>query len=268
MNRIIDPLTPSDELIVANYIGNSSDGSDLGAEFRAIGEALVDDMRGYIKPDYAVLDVGCGLGRTTRALTRVLSEQGMYVGIDVSRGSIAWCVEKYQELSNFSFIFADIESSTYNPQGQLTAETYRFPFEDSRFYLIYSTSLFTHMLLAPIGNYVGEMSRVLKPGGVAWNTYVLLDDFAETSAKAPEPKESVLTAAVPVEGGYVAVAEDPARLAAFRIERIMQLHIDHHLEVIETRLGWWSGRPPRGGTKTATNFQDAIIARKPLALPS
>jgi SAM-dependent methyltransferase len=56
-----------------------------GGSFRALGEhnLLLCRTHGQLQPDDAVLDVGCGIGRTALPLTKFLSPPGHYIGIDV-----------------------------------------------------------------------------------------------------------------------------------------------------------------------------------------
>jgi SAM-dependent methyltransferase len=213
---------------------------------------------GYIPPESTVLDVGCGLGRTARALTKVLSGSGRYYGIDITKSSIDWCIANYKTHPNFTFIFADLFSNFYNRTAKGSAATYKFPLDDSSVDFTYSTSLFTHMLLDQIDNYLSEMRRTLKIGGYVWNSYLLLDDFAEAAARADPPGKSRVIARIPVEGGFATLPDNPEARVAFRLERILELHAKHSFEVADVMLGPWSGRTEN----VRAGNQDVIVARR------
>lgn len=62
-------------------------------DFKAIGQAFVAHFVKIcsLKPDEAVLDIGCGTGRMAIPLLRYFDVSGAYVGFDVSRDAIRWC---------------------------------------------------------------------------------------------------------------------------------------------------------------------------------
>ncbi len=71
----------------------------------------------------AVLDLGCGIGRTALAMKGFLSSQGRYVGVDVVKFAIRWCNANIaRRHANFSFFHLDIYNKTYNPRGKLSAD--------------------------------------------------------------------------------------------------------------------------------------------------
>jgi SAM-dependent methyltransferase len=140
---------PPASLIIENGIGHVAD-SDVVALFHAYGHGLVSEMQnaGIIKATYRVLDVGCGLGRLARVLTEILSPGASYVGIDVNKSSIEWCLQNYTAHQNFHFIHADVYSTHYNRGSRIRAADYKFPFADKEFDCVFSTSLFTHLVAA------------------------------------------------------------------------------------------------------------------------
>jgi len=131
-----------------------------------------------ITPESKVLDVGCGCGKIARPLARFLSDGGEYHGIDITHAAIDWCRQAYESVSNFHFHLADIASSRYNLTGRVSAENFHFPFDDHKFDFIFLGSVFTHMLPGEVGNYLSEISRVLKPEGKCLATFFILDDEA------------------------------------------------------------------------------------------
>jgi len=77
---------------------------------------------------------------------------------------------------NVRFHHADIYHQIYNPQGQLEAQEFRFPFEDDSFDFAVVTSVFTHMLFATVDRYLGELSRIVAQGGHVLATFFILND--------------------------------------------------------------------------------------------
>ena len=63
---------PPEELIVENGIG-CDDYTKIASQFCDVGTGITKNMinAGFIKPDFSVLDVGCGLGRLARPLSLI-----------------------------------------------------------------------------------------------------------------------------------------------------------------------------------------------------
>ncbi len=202
-------LIPPESLVVEHRIGILDYGK-ISDDFRRIGEGIVSNMirMELVKPNYTVLDVGCGLGRLARAMVDFLSE-GEYYGLDTTRSSIDWCEFAYKAYPNFHFEFADVFSNDYNETAKVKARDYRFPYEDQKFDYVWSTSLFTHMVIDDYENYLGEMSRVMRPGSKCWNTYLILDEIA--LALIDESKENNARYHLPIEidGGRVKEPRQP-----------------------------------------------------------
>jgi SAM-dependent methyltransferase len=249
-------LPPAD-LVAANGIG-IGDHTRVLDEFSEIGAGLVSEMihNGFVHPDDRVLDLGCGLGRLARPLAKFLSTRGRYEGIDIVGSSIEWCSENYADLPNFRFQHADLFSTSYNTTATMRPEEYRFPFATDSFDFVFSTSLFTHMEIAGVGNYLSEIARVLKPGGATWNTYFLLDEISIPLAALPDRPNTQMR--FPVDGGLVVVPHNPEAAIALYTDRVASLHDAHRLTIVEIRNGPWSGR----SDNLRASYQDVVIARK------
>ena len=119
-----------------------------------------------LRRESAVLELGCGHGRTARGLLEYLRSPGRYCGLDVDGVRIEDARERLERrYPNFQFVRADIYNAHYNPTAHASAETYVFPFSAASFDVIYAASLFTHLLPVETRNYFRESRRVLKPGG-------------------------------------------------------------------------------------------------------
>lgn len=220
-----------------------------GGDYRSIGDEyrrLLVELGG-LEPHHDVLDVGCGSGRIAFALTGWL--EGRYEGFDVVPEAIDWCTGAIgARHPNFRFQLADIRSERYNPAGAHEAADYRFPYEDGSFDFAFLTSIFTHLQRPAVDNYVGELARVLRPGGRCLATYFLMNEEA-----------------VGLMGGHGQFGYDqgeqlvvdervPERAVAFREEDVRALHERHGLPVESVHLGSWCGR------ERYTSFQDITIS--------
>ena len=129
-----------------------------------------------------VLDVGCGCGRVAMPLTQILDARGGYAGFDIHRPMVEWCQQEITpRFPNFRFEHCDVMNSFYNPTGRLRPGEYIFPYEAGLFDIVFLGSVFTHMLPTDIAHYVGEIGRVLKPGGWVVATYFLLRPGVSTT---------------------------------------------------------------------------------------
>ena len=147
-------------------------------DFESSGDVLVQrliDVAG-LTPESSVLDIGSGIGRLAVAMTRHLSPEGRYEGLDIVPSGVKWCSENIaSRYPNFRFTLADVFNGEYNPTGRVHPAEYRLPYPDATFDLVVLTSVFTHMLPAEKEHYVDEIARVLKPRGRCFATYLLLN---------------------------------------------------------------------------------------------
>ncbi len=243
-----DPLVPPRKLVYG-----------VGGELRH-GDHIVGWLRDLagLRPDEAVLDVGCGVGRVALPLTRYLSPAGRYDGFDIVRANVAWCRKTITpRFPNFRFRHADVYNREYNPRGRFRGSEYRFPYPDGSFDLAFLTSVFTHLVPADAAHYLREVGRVLRPGGRCLATFFLLNPESNALVDAGvghftlEPAEGpcrvhsrqVPEACIALDEGFV---EASVRSAGLSLDR-------------PVRYGWWCGRQP------AFDFQDIAILRKPVS---
>jgi SAM-dependent methyltransferase len=102
-----------------------------------------------IKPGMRVADIGCGSGKTTHYLHKLIQPHGKIVGIDSSEARINHANEHYRE-SGIEFICKDIRTSL--------DELGKFDFIWVRFVLEYYRSSSSDI--------VRNLSDLLKPGGI------------------------------------------------------------------------------------------------------
>lgn len=128
-----------------------------------------------LRPEHAILDIGCGIGVMAARLTRFL-KTGSYDGFDIVKIGTDWAtVHIAQKHPNFRFQHADVYNHHYNPDGEIKGETLTFPYKNQTFDFAFARSVFTHMLPDAVQHYLRETSRVLKPSGAAVITAFLIN---------------------------------------------------------------------------------------------
>jgi SAM-dependent methyltransferase len=237
-----DRLTPPRRL---DTVGDS--------DFIATGEEFLGHLVRLcgLRPDHAVLDVGCGIGRMARPLARHLSPAGSYDGFDVDRAAIDWCRRRYRRLGNFRFLHADLRNGRYNAAGTGSAAAYRFPYADARFDVVLAASVFTHLVQDEAERYLAEIARVLRPGGRALVTFFLLDDAARAAIRAGRARFAFREA----DGPMAVVDERLPEEAVAYDERWVRARLQGcGLTIAGIHHGSWSGRDAH------TSFQDIVVA--------
>src|SRR3954447_23682916 len=207
-------------------------------DFAATGDEFLGHLAELcaLQPHERVLDVGCGIGRLARPLSRFLDERGSYAGFDVDPVGIGWCQARYDP-ARFAFTRADLYNARFQPAGVGKAAEYRFPYADDSFDVVVLMSVLTHLLEDEAANYLAETARVLRPGGRALATVFLLDDDSREAIAGgraalrfldPDAHVAVLDEQLPEE----AVAYD-------------QTWLRERATVRDVHRGGWRGRPGR-----------------------
>lgn len=125
------------------------------AAFLEVGRRTTENLVGVLEkagrppaPGQAVLDFGCGCGRTLLWLVERFPEVRWH-GVDVDAEAIAWCRAHFRGAA----------FETGRPLPPL-------PYADASFNLIYAISVFTHLNEEFQRAWAAELARILKPGGV------------------------------------------------------------------------------------------------------
>jgi SAM-dependent methyltransferase len=128
-----------------------------------------------------IVDIGCGCGRYAIPLSRFALGQetfrGRYLGIDVDQEMVDWCGKHFPS-ERFAFDHADIQNTVYNPAGSLAPKDYSIPVEDSSQDLVFSNSVFTHLLEDGLQHYLAQAYRILRPGGWMVGSVFCLESMA------------------------------------------------------------------------------------------
>jgi ubiquinone/menaquinone biosynthesis C-methylase UbiE len=116
--------------------------------FQAIDPALL-----RLQPGHRVLDVGCGVGRSLLELSH---ERGYYIGVDWDRDDLRRGAYWYHQMR--------IEGKAQGVVRFVHADITRLPFNGESFDRVICTEVLEHV--PEDGAVLGEMIRVLRPGGV------------------------------------------------------------------------------------------------------
>lgn len=238
------------ELVPPHYLNFAGDG-----DFEANGDeflAYFVDLGG-LNPTQRVLEIGSGIGRMARPLTKYLNG-GTYEGIEIVPQGVDWCQRNITKVyPNFRFQLADIRNLMYNPEGRSEAADYRFPFGDGEFDFIYLTSVFTHMLRRDMAHYLAEIVRSLRPNGRCLATYFLLNDESRVLMRTGR---SSLDFKYPLDGCWTDDDVVAEHAVAFDEADVRALYGDLGFNVESIRPGAWCGRTE------FLSYQDVVVARK------
>jgi SAM-dependent methyltransferase len=214
-----------------------------GGDFERTGQEYLRYFTelGGLEPQHDVLDVGCGIGRMAIPLLSYL-EGGSYAGFDVGKEMIRWCQKRIStRREDFRFTWAPVYNRKYNPFGSISGAEYRFPYPDTSFDFAFATSLFTHLVLPDAAHYLGEIERVLRPGGRCLLTFFILTP--ESLAEVEAGRVS-LDFRHPIEGGRTLDPREPEAATAFEVPALEEMFGDAGLEIERPiRYGRWANAP-------------------------
>jgi SAM-dependent methyltransferase len=102
----------------------------------------------------SILDFGCGCGRVLAGWEGMLDQSVRLYGCDINERLIAFCKENIP--------FAETTRTGYYPP---------LPYRDNQFDFAYLASVYTHLSLAAALQWTGELTRIVKPGGIVMMSY-------------------------------------------------------------------------------------------------
>lgn len=223
-------------------------------EFRSAGAHLLElaVSRGALRPDGRVLDIGCGSGRFAIPVSKYLSAAGRYAGFDVVGSAIRWCRRNIgRKRPNFAFTHVALRNSDYRLLGR-SAAAFSFPYSGAAFDCVVAFSVFTHLSLSEVENYLREAYRVLSPGGRLLGTFFLLNEESEKALPSRPPLYRFTHREGPAA---FSDRSNPSLAVAFDESHLLDLlrRIGFHSEI---ERGEWCG------TAGAPTFQDLVVGRK------
>jgi len=242
-----DPLLPPAHLRVYYY--RSAQPRAFQAACETVKTELVS--RG-LQPHHRVLDIGSGIGNLAVALLGEL--RGGYDGVEIHREAVTWCQQAITpRYPSFRFHRADLANSAYNPAGASPAARYRFAFPDRSFDYIYLGSVFTHMPVEEVEQYVREIARLLAPGGMCIASFFLLD--AESRGGIDAGSSFMPFGHEDATGRFrLHDAAVPGAAIAIDAGWVRELYAREGLAIADVRRGrWWSG---------VAHDQDVVTARR------
>lgn len=177
-----------------------------------------------MNPDSHVIEPGCGCGRNALAFSKYLSAKGSYIGQDVDRDMLGRCRKNLQR-SNITFYDVDVFSTVYYPKGKPITD-YKLPADDNSIDLIFSISVFSHLLYADTAHYIRESSRVLKKGGHIHLTLFIIDFLKDRLGDR-------WTSSHKVENYYVENLKYLEAAVAYDLATIETLMAENGLKIVE-----------------------------------
>jgi SAM-dependent methyltransferase len=230
--------------------------------FDALAQHHMDVLKEWapIEPNHSVLEIGSGIGRDAIPLTKIIGEQGNYVGVDIIKESIDWCNDNITaKHPNFRFVHFDVMDQLHNPAGTTKTTGIKLPVADGSVDRIILWSVFTHMAKLDIIHYLREFARVLKPSGKVYATWFVVDDAILAKARTVNLTSFNLRFEHAVgDGCYINDPQHPMGAVAYTKPSLLAAVHSGGLALNGDILrGSWSGYfdNPKGG-------QDATVLRK------
>lgn len=208
---------------------------DVGINNEERGINQVRLLQHYgLTPATRLLEIGCGLGRLAYELRDHFQDGGTYAGFDIGAEAIEWLNAEYApRLPGFRFDLLDVQSTRYRPHGDQAAAAVRFPYDDDAFDLACAFEVFMHVELDGVANYLAEVARVLRPGGVGVMTFMAIWDPDEVPTYAGRPF-------APIGGGvHTRFPERAGVSMAYQDHLIRQTVAEAGLALVDTIEGRW-----------------------------
>jgi SAM-dependent methyltransferase len=241
---------------MANWVGGGDPAGIGAANFTSMMENIP------LRRDHAVLDFGCGIGRTAVPLAEFLSEGGCVVGSDIVPGTIQFCREHFtNSFQNATFYCLQAANPAYDHLTAVTAGATSviaeepFFFQHREFFDVAAAfSVFTHFDPTMAANYLKWLREVTKPSGHLFLTWFL--------DHPSNPIESRLG-----PGRNFRDRDGNLGFAIFSPAALAELASSAGLIIERICYGYWRGWLPNA--LKGQHYQDIVILRpKGPSLPS
>jgi SAM-dependent methyltransferase len=178
------------------------------AEGEEAASAILDELGVEVRPTDAIVEIGCGVGRLTRALARRAAH---VTAVDVSAEMLARARQLNPELENVRWLHGDGESLAGVETGSADG--------------CFSHVVFQHLPDPELTlGYVREMGRVLRPGG--WAAFGVSTDPA-----VHRPRRRARWRVAALLGRGPRGQEDPAWLgSAVSVDRLREVAAEAGME--------------------------------------
>jgi SAM-dependent methyltransferase len=221
------PLVPPKGLL---FVG-SGDFSKTGKQFFLYFQKYCS-----INRDSSILDIGSGIGRIAVPFTDYLSKDGKYEGFDIIKLGVDWCTKNSSSrFPNFRFTLIPLKNDLYHLETDNKVAELTFPYKDESFDFVFLTSVFTHMLLANLENYLSEIARVLQKNKDCFATFFIITD--------DNPANKSGSKSFPHNFGNYYLMDKKVKEAnvAFKKQYVLDLLKTINLELTHFIQGNWSG---------------------------
>jgi len=229
----------------------------IGEAFLPIGLEFLSYLVNYahLKPTDRILDIGCGVGRLAYVLAYYLEPTAKYEGFDIISHLIQWTQANITpQFPNFQFQKVNIHNTWYNPEGNVAAKDFVFPYADASFDVIFLTSVFTHLRGYEIAHYLDEIKRVLKPGGRCLFTCFLINQESQELISLGKSTQNLI---YNLGDGITNNPEKPEGAIGFLESIVDSLIADRGFSLLSKNYGSWCGR------SEFTTYQDMLVILKP-----
>lgn len=128
-----------------------------------VGRAVQPLLNKYVKPDAHIADIGCGAGQLLMYLQE-LAIPLTYTGVDISERFIAYANKKFT--TQYRQISCSWQAATMT----------QLPYSDAQFDVVCALASLQHVPSEKLRSQaVGELTRIIKPGGILimtnWNLW-------------------------------------------------------------------------------------------------
>lgn len=163
-----------------------------------------------------ILDLGCGIGRNAIYLAK---KGYIVVGVDISDRALQAAAIKtnIEKISNIVFLHSDIRS---------------LPFPNRHFNVVFSINVLHHSILEDIEKAVGEIFRVLCPGGLGMVTLASVKDYKFGKGREVEKNTFELYEGTHGEKGILHHFFDEHE-SEYLLREFQIIHREHMMEEVE-----------------------------------